>query len=752
VARILSLLLSVGLLASPLGAQGPRIVRGLVADAARGHPIAGASVTVVAAPSAPLARSGPAGAFVLRVPGGAVRLAAALIGFAPETVTVGAGDDTITIRLRAVALALDPLTVAADPGPSAASSETIRQLDLALRPRASSQDLLRAVPGLVIAQHAGGGKAEQIFLRGFDADHGTDVALSVDGVPVNMVSHAHGQGYADLHWLAPDAVGMIDLRKGPYDAQDGDLATAGAVHLRTLDRVARSEVATGGGSFRTAEARALVAVGGDERRPGGYVAAAARYSDGPFERAQAHRRYAVFGKWTTPVSGSLQLVATAAGSAAAWNASGQIPERAVLQGLITRFGSVDRSEGGRTRRRHLTVGLRAPTGEWEAVAYAVRYDLRLFSNFTFFLRDSVNGDGIEQHDGRWMLGASAHGTRRGTMGGWPTATTVGAGTRADLASVGLFRQRQRARLGAVSDARVSQQHLFLWARQEVQVAPPVRLTLGLRGDLFRFGVGDGLAVTAGGGPAALDVRWASRLSPKANVAVHAADGLVFYGNVGAGFHSNDARVVLASPPDATALPRATGAELGARRTWAGGSVALAAWALDLESELVYVGDEGTTEPSGRTRRAGLDLEGRFRLAPAVWADLDVALARGRFRDLPAGADRIPLAPTVTAAGGLTAGGAGAIAGAVRFRYIGPRWATEGGTVTAPGAAVLDLLAEWRLSRLVVRFSVENVLDALWNEAQFATTSRLRDEVAPVTELHYTPGSPRALQLGLRYGL
>lgn len=198
------------------------------------------------------------------------------------------------------------------------------------------------MPGVVIAQHAGGGKAEQIFARGFDADHGTDVAISVDGTPVNMVSHAHGQGYADLHFLIPEVVPRVEVRKGPFDARDGDHATAAAVEFRTLDRLPAGVGIARVGSFRTGHVTALVPIGGSASQPGGYVAAAAHTSDGPCDAPQDYRRYNLFGKWTMPVTRDAELVASASGFGARWDASGQIPERAVA--AIGRFGAIDPTE------------------------------------------------------------------------------------------------------------------------------------------------------------------------------------------------------------------------------------------------------------------------------------------------------------------------------------------------------------------------------------------------------------------------
>ncbi len=711
-------------------AQAVRVVRGSVADLASGTPLPSAIVRPLDAPGTTAASTSPWGTFVLRVPAGAVRLVATRIGFAPETLTVAADSAAVVFRLAAAPVTVDPVAVVADRGFSAAASDVVRRLDVELRPRESSQELLRLAPGLIIAQHAGGGKAEQIFLRGFDADHGTDVAIAVDGTPVNLVSHAHGQGYADLHFLIPEIVDRVDVRKGPYEARDSDFATAGAVDFTTRDRLdfTRAVLTTRGGSFSTAHTLALVPIGGDARHSGGYLAGAAHLTDGPFERPLEYRRVNLFGKWTAPLGRAAELVATASSFGASWNGSGQIPERAVASGLITRFGLIDPSEGGNTHRQELALGVRSAAGPedgWEARAYAVRYRLRLYSDFTFFLHDSTNGDGIEQDDSRFVTGVRAQYGRLGQLAGRIARWSGGLGVRTDWGDVALYHQRLRQRLDTGIDDRVRQSQLYAWGQEELQLSDRLRLELGARGDLFRFDMLDRLD----GRPAACTTAFA---------------------NFGTGFHSNDARdVILASARDRL-LPRAVGGEAGLRHSWAGGSLAAALWGLDLQSELVYSGDEGTTEPRDRTRRVGLDFEGRVRLAPWLWADADLNLARGRFHDAPAGANRIPLAPTLTSTGGLSLREAGPVTGGLRYRFVAPRAAIEDNSVVARGYLVWESFASWRVSRFEVVFTVDNLFNARWNEAQFATTSRLRDEPAPVTELHFTPGAPRGVQLGVEY--
>lgn len=740
-------------LPSLLHGQAGRTLRGMVVAASDGSPIADAVVRLLAPGSARLTASSPAGRFALRLPDGPARLLVARIGYSPDTVEVAARDTAAVVRLRTSAFALEPITVAAEPAYSAASSKAIRELDIRLRPRETAQELLRLAPGLVIAQHAGGGKAEQIFVRGFDADHGTDIAVTVDGVPVNMVSHGHGQGYADLHFITPEAVRLGQVRKGPYDAEDGNLATAGAIELRTRDRIDGAGLEARAGTFGTVHAIAMAPFGGAPAETGGYLMLSGHRTDGPTRSPQGYERLNGFAKLTSPLGRGADLLVSASGFDSRWSASGQVPGRAVVRGLISRFGAIDDTEGGRTSRYDLNLGARSADGaerRWEARAYAVKYDFSLFSNFTFFLDDPVQGDGINQTDDRWIVGVNGSLTLPSRPLGAQGRTSLGMGVRADWTDVGLNRSVGRSVGEARVDARVHERHAYTWVRQDVRMAPAVRLQLGVRGDLFRFEVLDRLAGTPSDLPHASGTRTEALVSPRANLAVEVSSSTTLFANLGTGFHSNDARGVILADRRATVLPRAVGAELGGRYVWTGGSVALAAWSLDLESELTFVGDAGTTEPSGRTRRVGVDVEARIRLAEGLWGDADLNLSRGRFRDEPEGADLVPLAPTMTSTGGLTwSGGEGLRLGA-RYRHIGERAADETGDVRALGSTLVELFGSCRIGGAELVLAVDNLFDVDWNEAQFATTSRLRDEPAPVTELHFTPGARRSIQLGAGY--
>ncbi|MER3524005.1 MAG: TonB-dependent receptor [Ignavibacteria bacterium] len=691
-----------------------------------------------------------------RVPPGAYALTVTAVGYLKhiQPITLDSRDTLrFTIALAPDVLKFEEVTSTGERTFSTASSEFMRALDFELRPKQSAQEMLRMVPGLVIAQHAGGGKAEQIFLRGFDADHGTDINLSVDGVPVNMVSHGHGQGYADLHFVISEVIEGMEVYKGPYFAAFGDLATAGSVRLKTRESIEHNLLSFEGGKFGTYRTLGMVRLPTQSQTTNAYVAAEYYHTDGYFDTRIDLNRYNVFGKLVAATSESGTLSLWASGFGSQWNATGQIPQRAVETGLIGRFGSIDPSEGGRTARFNVHLGHLLTLDErstLNAQAYASRYQFRLYSNFTFFAVDSINGDGIEQQDDRFLFGGQAEYTRQHSLGALSAIGTIGASVRADVIDVQLFHHRQRQRLGTKADALIRQKTFALFAQEELRLSRTIRTQLGVRADFFSFDVEDPLGAVSNHEPITGVVRKAV-VTPKLNTVFTLDQSLEVFVNVGGGFHSNDARAVVAGKAERT-LPRAWGAELGIRFTPAPRtSFAVAAWGLDLQNELVYVGDEGTTEINGATRRIGLDAEVRAQLSSWLFADVDVTLARGRFRDLPAGEDYIPLAPTLTINAGLTARHENGLEGSVRVRHISSRPANENNTVTALGYTVFDASVAYRFAAYRVQLTAENLLNVQWNEAQFDTESRLRGETAPISELHFTPGTPFNLKLKAEVG-
>ena len=776
------------LLVRPLTVQAETSLSGTVTDAATGEPLSGAAIRLVG--TLQWRATDLEGQFTFSVvPPGTHKVEISLIGYAPltETVQVISGEQVrLTVALTPSPVYMNEVLILADRPFSAASSRAVRQFDLRIRPNRTAHQMLQLAPGLVIAQHGGGGKAEQIFLRGFDADHGTDVAISVDGVPVNMVSHGHGQGYADMHFLIPEVVEGLDVRKGPYFAEFGNLATAGAVAYHTRNHLDHNAIHFEIGGFNTIQYTMLYQVPLTDTDQSIYFAGKYYRTDGPVDQPQGLQRLNVFGKYHTHLSDRSTLTVTSSGFSSAWDASGQIPQRAIEQGRIDRWGAIDDMEGGTTGRQDFHINFQAEgkgISNFDLLAYLVNYQFKLFSNFTFFLDDPDRGDGIEQTDNRLVTGINSRYIFYHNLGPYSIHTTLGGGLRADNAAVALWKSPDRQRLTPLAEADVVERNLFLWGQQEIVLTPRLQLVLGVRGDYFTFNVDDHLEGRPTDLPHASGFAHAAILSPKAALVYSPGRTLDLFANFGTGFHSNDARnnVIDArasqifrtmrrdgqSETDIAAelagrhidpghleestLPQAVGAETGLQaQLFNRLNLGAALWWMDLESEFVFVGDAGTTEASGKTRRAGLDMEARLQIHPSLWADIDLNLARGEAVNEPEGANEIPLAPHLTSTGGLTWRHPTGLEGSLRYRHIGNRPANEDGSITATGYTVVDFNGVYRRGAWRFNLGVENVLNTTWSEAQFDTESRLQDEVESVSEIHFTPGNPINLRLGVNF--
>ena len=628
---------------------------------------------------------------------------------------------------------------------------SISALDVKLRPVNNTQDLLRLVPGLFIAQHAGGGKAEQIFMRGFDVDHGTDVAVSVDGMPVNMVSHAHGQGYADLHFVIPELVGSMNFSKGPYDSKTGNLNTAGAVRFFTRNYLPRNFVKVEGGMFgmnRVVTGLNLLDNGdSSNRRQNAYVAAEYTYTNGFFESPQNFRRINLLGKYNLSINHNTDLSISLSHFTSNWNASGQIPDRAVNDGSITRFGSIDPSEGGNTSRQNLNLIL-TKTLENGAVfrnqLFYTHYTFNLYSNFTFFLEDSVNGDQINQYEDRNIFGYNGSYSITNQLGNVEVISTIGANLRDDhIKPIGLARTTKRQFVYDIKKGEVFETNMAGYVEETFKFSTRLTATVGGRVDVFRFLYNDKMNNSQGKSVTK------AIASPKVNVYYNLTPKVQVYTSLGTGFHSFDARSAT-SAPGGNSLPRASGADLGVNFKVSDKLfVNAATWILDLQSEFVYVGDAGIIEPSGYSRRIGVDFSGRYQITDFLYADLDLTIANPRLITEPEGAQNVPLAPRITSIGGLTFRKAG-FSASLRYRYMGDRPANEDNSIVAHGYTVVDAVLNYNTGNFTFSASGENLLNVKWKEAQFATESRLKNETASVEEIHFTPGTPVFVKAGVTY--
>ncbi len=665
-----------------------------------------------------------------------------------------------------------------------ASEGVVTPKHLRTRPLLRAGDVMESVPGLVATQHAGEGKANQYYLRGFNLDHGTDLATTVDGVLVNLPTHAHGQGYTDLGFLIPELIESVQYRKGPYSAEDGDFAAAGAVHLRTVRRVNHpfGSIQLGGFGHRRALAvESLKVKGGDL-----LIAGEQLQDDGPWTVKQGLRRTNLLAKYT---QGNLDngwgLGLTH--YEAAWTSTDQIPQRAVDAGLIGRYGSLDPTAGGQTRRTGLNANWAHTDkdGQTRLNVYALRYAFDLFSQFTYYTRGcsgkgsspspatlpaACNGstplDQFSQTDRRNALGLSLSHRLPLTvpahlplLGGIDALVTLGTNLRRDnMGEVGLYDTLARVRTDTVRRDRVQQNAIGLWTQAELQLAPKLRSVLGLRLDRQAADVQSSIAANSGRSTATLR-------SPKASLVYSPSHQIDLYANWGRGFHSNDARgtVMKADPRDptlsvkpATALVAATGYEVGARQQWHEQlSTTVALWVMKLNSELLFVGDAGTTEASRPSLRRGIEVTSNWRPGRTWDIDADLSLSRARFTNADSAGDFIPGSMERVASLGITYQSGPWTVGS-RIRHFGPRALIEDNSIRGSASTLVNFKAAYRMSpNAELALEVFNLFNRQANDTEYAYASRLPGEAAFVeggtrSTLHFHPSLPRTARVGLKF--
>lgn len=672
---------------------------------------------------------------------GLYRVEVSFIGYATQSQLVDVNETSVSVNFS-----LQPGTVQLSEVIVGSSADrginTISKLDIAMRPVNTSQDMLRIVPGLFIAQHAGGGKAEQIFLRGFDIDHGTDINLEVDGLPVNMVSHAHGQGYSDLHFIIPELVQYVDFEKGPYYADKGDFTTAGFVSFHTKYKLDRNFFKAEGGQFGSARLVTGVNLLNREKS-NAYVASEYFRSDGYFESPQNFNRVNITGKYNLKINEQDNIQANVSHFSSRWDASGQIPERAVNSKFITRFGTIDDTEGGYTSRTNASLKHQhqfSSTSALETQAFVSRYNFNLYSNFTFFLHDSERGDQIQQKENRRIYGAKTAYYQTTSFANSTLVTEAGIGFRLDeVNDIQLSKTLKRTFLSHTSkgDVREANMNAFIC---ETFSWNNWTLNGSIRFDNFYFNSNDHLAES-------INSVSKSIASPKLNLSYQVNSKTELFVKSGIGFHSNDARVVV-QQPDQTILPKAYGVDIGATSKISKNLLLrVALWRLDLDQEFVYVGDEGIVEPNGKTKRQGIDFTIRYQALSWLYLDTDLSLTQPRNKGEET-FKYIPLAPTVSSVGGIAVQLKKGWSGSLRYRYLSDRAANDDRSVLAKGYLLADGVLNYAHKNLLVGFAIENIFNRPWKEAQFETESRLQHETESVSEIHYTPGTPLSAKLSV----
>lgn len=637
---------------------------------------------------------------------------------------------------------------------TSASQGVVGRQEIELRPILRTGDVLELVPGMVVTQHSGTGKANQYFLRGFNLDHGTDFATYVDGMPVNLRTHGHGQGYTDLNFVIPETIGTLAYRKGPYYAEVSDFSSAGSADLATLDRFDDSlaEVGLGEDDYYRA-----VLLGSQDLGPGTASAALEFNSyDGPWSDIQEDARK-VNGllKYGWQVAGG-EATVTAMGYDSRWNSPDQIPQRAVDTGLIDELGSIDDHVGGESSRYSLSA--RWKDTNWDTWLYAVRYRLKLWSNFTYFLDDETNGDEFEQKDRRWLYGGKANYRLDGSVAGMEMVNRLGVELRYDdIPEVGLYKTRERKRLGAVRSDKVKEWSTGLYAENQLNWTPRLRSVLGVRYDYFDFEVNSRIEENFYGvdlGPNS-GTENADKLAFKGSLIYSFSEQWEAYASAGRGLHSNDARGTSAAvdPIEGGAidpvdpLVDSLGYEVGLRGFWHERlNTSIALWSLQLDSELLFVGDAGTTEASRQSERQGVELTAYYRLTDEWTLDLEYAYTDAKFTDSAPEGDHIPGSVDKVLQTGISADLANGWFGSLRLRYFGERPLVEDGSVESEDSTVVNLRMGYRLPRWTFKVDVLNVLDSKDHDIDYFYASRLPGEPSGGAEdVHFHILEPRTVR-------
>ncbi|USX16717.1 TonB-dependent receptor [Oxalobacteraceae bacterium OTU3CAMAD1] len=632
----------------------------------------------------------------------------------------------------------------------AASSGSVSQKELAARTVYRPGELLEAMPGLIVSQHSGEGKANQFYLRGFNLDHGTDLRTTVDDMPVNQRSHAHGQGWTDLNFLIPELAVRLDYKKGPYSAEEGDFASAGTASVVYANRLTQGLASVSAG--QNGYGRALLADSVELPRGSLLYALEVLHNDGPYENPDNYQKLNAVLRYSEGYANNGFNVSLMA-YRTDWSATDQIPQRAVRDGHIGRYGAIDPTDGGEAHRYSLSGAWRRTTQDSSSKvnAYVIANQLDLFSNFTYFMDDPVRGDQFAQPDKRVTSGLNASHSWHQHGDGWNSETTIGLQLQNDNIFNGLYNTQARQRVSTTRQDHIVESSAGLFVENSTRWNDAWRTVAGARIDGYRFDVSSDLAANSGTANDHL-------VSPSLSVIYGPWKTAELYANIGTGFHSNDARgaTITIDPKTGLAtgkvspLVRSRGMELGARTTWLPGlQSSLSLYRLDFDSELTFVGDAGTTEAGPPSRRYGVEFSNYYKPLKWLSVDLDLAYARARTRgDAP---DGNGIAGAIEGTGQLavTVDDGGPFSGSLKLRYFGPRPLIEDNSVRSNSSMTLNGRIGWKIDKdLSLELEAFNLTNRRDSAIDYYYASQLKGEAEPVTDIHFHPIESRSLRATL----
>ena len=631
---------------------------------------------------------------------------------------------------------------------NSASKGVVGYSDFSTRPLSRVAELVEVVPGMIATQHSGPGKANQYFLRGINLDHGSDFSTYFDGMPVNFRTHAHAQGYMDLNFIIPELIERVGFQKGPYFADTGDFSLAGSNSMKTYDSLDENFTEI---TFGSEDEIRLVTASSFQLENGSLLAAFEHHqSDGHFDLDQDVRKYNGLLKYTGTIADIPSRITFSAYDSE-WISTNQVPQRAVDSGLISRFGFIDPDLGGESHRYSLTGNF--DINSWDLNLYASSYYMSLINNPTYFLNNPTDGDEFEQEDERRLFGGSLRKVSKSEFFGLPATQTVGIDVRYDdVNELNLFNTISRRRVSSIREDEAEEFSTGLFAESQISLTDKLRATVGVRVDYYDFEVD---ALRPGNSGSDKDSLW----QPNAGLAYRVNNNLELYLNYGHGFHSNDVRAAVNTIDPVTGaateaqdvLVEGKGSEIGFRYdTLNGFNISIAAFELRTDSELVFVGDAGTTEPSDPTSRSGVEINSFWEISENWVFDFSAAKTSGYFRGLPSNANSITDAHEEVLAAGLTYVSNNGLTASLRVRHFSDAALTEDESVQKDGSTLLHAGISYDFNNWEIGIDALNLLYEKDDDIAYFFESQLAGETSGVEDIHFHPSNPRHIRLKLKY--